>query len=67
MTKPQSEAERMASEFIRLGVFTEAESCIWLAGFKAAVEQAEKLKYHYSSGLKYIAVEDLKALLEPKS
>lgn len=72
MTKPQSEAERIADRHFKEFDHADPESAsydksIFIAGFKAAVEQAEELKCHYSCGVKYIAVDDLKALLEPPS
>ena len=72
VTKPQSEAERIRNEWVDLQAFTGRNPHLCLidgfdAGFKAAVEQAEELKCHYSCGVKYIAVDDLKALLEPPS
>ncbi len=88
MTKPQTEAERMASEFsqqheelipingprwrnadINLAIQMASKSG-YLAGFKAALEQAEKLAKDVGECLgqdKAVYLADLKALLEPKS
>ena len=71
MTKPQSEAmaELHESELDRLKI-TRTPSYHYLAGFKAAVEQGEKMEFkaHYSLGdcSPCVLIADLKALLEPK-
>lgn len=64
MTKLQSEAMRLAYEY---AASNEAQSCCtkvdrFMAGFKAAVEQAEKLNED-SLDQYWKLVEDLKALL----
>ena len=76
MTKPQTEAERMASEYeatVKKQGWASPETAgdDYLAGFKAAVAKAEKMEFkaHYSLGdcSPCVLIADLKALLEPKS
>jgi hypothetical protein len=64
MTTKQSEASRLAYEYASS---RHAESCCtkvdrFMAGFRAAIEQAEKMDY----GDGWIALKDLKSLLEVK-
>lgn len=69
MTKTQTEAERLAEEFTesydrKRCLHSETES--YLAGFKAAVEQAEKIEQCTPSLEAHWLITDLKKLMEPK-
>lgn len=70
MTKPQSEAERMSEEYARINYDVDADrklaSIDYLAGFKAAIEQAEKLSAEVANGERAVWVASLKQLLEPR-